>query len=92
MLHHLKKFGTADLDDSDIYGVVFGAEDDGALHFAPSRSCLALRGVKVGLLAKTDILAWFYAIGHNSSITLARPIKFCRFIGHWTPNLRTNLY
>ena len=38
--------------DSDIYGVVFGAENDGALHFAPSRSSLALRGVKVGTLGK----------------------------------------
>ena len=67
MLHHLKKLRTPDLDDSDTYGVVFGAENDGALHFAPSRSYLALCGVKVGLLTKYDVLAWLYATGHNSS-------------------------
>ena len=79
-----------EMADSDIYGVVFHAENDGALLFAPSRSLRPLCGVKVGTLAKTDILTWFYAIGHNSSITKARPFKFCRVIGHWTPNLTIN--
>ena len=52
MLHHLKKLRTPDLDDSDRGGVVFGAENDGALHFGPSRNHLAVRGVKVDTLDK----------------------------------------
>ena len=55
--------------DSDIYGVVFYAEDEGALRFAPSRSHLTLHWAKVGILSKIDLLEWFYAIGHNSSNT-----------------------
>jgi hypothetical protein len=58
-----------EIADSDICGVVFGAENGGSLRFAPSRSYLAVRVVKVGLSTKTAVLAWFYAIGHNSSNT-----------------------
>ena len=78
--------------DSDIYGIVFDAENDGALRFGPSRSHLFLRGVKVGTFGKNWHFSWFHAIGHNSSNTQARPMKFCRLIGHWTPNLTTNFY
>jgi hypothetical protein len=56
-----------EMPDSNTYGVVFGAENDCALRFAPSRSRRPLGGVKVGTLGKNWHFGMVYAIGHNSS-------------------------